>query len=287
MDPEVISSSAQQAVDASVALVSNWGIQVVGAIALLVVGRFLAGMAGRSARRVMEKAKVEPVLISFFSNGVHYLVLTVVIIAVLQLFGIQTTSLVAVVGAAGLAIGLALQGTLSSFAAGVMLLMFRPFKHGDFVEVAGSAGSVHELGMFTTTLNTPDNVRITIPNSAVYGAVIKNYSANENRRLDLIMSISYTDDIERAIGIVREVLAKESRVLQDPAPTVAVAELGDSSVNLVVRPWCKGSEYWPVRFDMMRALKEGLEAGGCTIPFPQRDLHVVSLPPGGQQAIGA
>jgi small conductance mechanosensitive channel len=202
-----------------------------------------------------------------------------VVIAVLGLFGIETTSLIAVLGAAGLAVGLALQGTLSNFSAGVMLLVFRPFKVGDYVEVAGAAGSVQEVGIFSTVLHTPDNVKITIPNSSVYGDTIKNYSANDTRRNDLVIGISYGDDIARAIETIRQVLVSDSRVLADPEAVVAVVELADSSVNLVVRPWCAGGDYWPLRFDLTRKIKEELEAAGCSIPFPQRDLHLRSESP--------
>jgi small conductance mechanosensitive channel len=152
-------------------------------------------------------------------------------------------------------VGLALQGTLSNFAAGVMLLIFRPFKIGDYVEVGGSAGSVQEIGVFSTTLHTPDNMRVTIPNSAVYGETIKSYSSNENRRVDMVMGISYSDDIGKAIEVIRGVLERDPRVLSDPALTVAVSELGDSPVNLVVRPWCRGSDYWALRFDLTRTLE--------------------------------
>jgi small conductance mechanosensitive channel len=238
------------------------------------VGRVVAGSLRRMTRRALERAELEPVLVPFFANGVYYLTLAAVVIAVLSLFGIQTTSLIAVLGAAGLAVGLALQGTLSNFAAGVMLLIFRPFRVGDYVEVAGVAGSVQEVGIFSSVLHTPDNVKITIPNSAVYGDTIKNYSANDTRRNDLVIGISYDDDIARAIETIRKVLADDSRVLDDPESTVAVAELGDSSVNLVVRPWCVGGDYWPLRFDLTRQLKEELEAAGCSIPYPQRDVHL-------------
>lgn len=278
MDTEAVVTSTQQAIDTAVALVSNWGIQVVGAIVLLIIGRWAAGFVGRGVRRSLERAKVDTALVQFFGGMAHYVVLAVVVIAVLSLFGIQTTSLIAILGAAGLAVGLALQGTLSSFAAGVMLLLFRPFKIGDFVEIAGSAGTVFELGIFSTSLNTGDNVRITIPNSQVYGQVIKNYSTNENRRIDLVIGVAYGDDLGKATQVINDVIAKEARVLAEPAPTVAVSELGDSSVNFVVRPWVKGSDYWPTRFDLTRAIKEGLEAGGCSIPFPQRDLHVIEMP---------
>jgi small conductance mechanosensitive channel len=281
MDPEAMQSGAAEAVETAIELISNWGLQVIGAIVLLIVGRWAASLVRRSVRRALEKGKLDAALVPFFSSMAYYVVLIVVIIAVLQLFGIQTTSLVAVVGAAGLAIGLALQGTLSNFAAGVMLMVFRPFKLGDYVEVGGAAGSVQEVGIFTTTLNTPDNVMVMIPNAAVYGEVIKNYSANATRRVDLVMGIAYGDDIEKAIEIISSTVSGDSRVLADPAPTIAVAELGDNSVNLVVRPWCAGSDYWPLRFDLTRALKENLEAGGCSIPYPQRDVHVIEMPTAG------
>ena len=202
--------------------------------------------------------------------------LVVVLVAALGIVGIQTASLLAVFGAAGLAVGLALQGTLSNFAAGVMLLLFRPFHVGHYIEAGGTAGSVVAIGLFVTTLNTPDNVQILVPNAAVWGGTIKNYAANETRRNDLTVGISYADDIGRAIKIVLDVLAADSRVLAEPASLVAVSELADSSVNLVVRPWCKSADYWAVRFDLLRLIKEALEQGGVSIPFPQRDVHIVS-----------
>jgi small conductance mechanosensitive channel len=267
-------ANAEDLVQTIVTLVSTWGLQVIGALAVLIVGRLVAGALRRATRRALERAQVDAVLVPFFANGVYYLTLVAVVIAVLSLFGIETTSLIAVLGAAGLAVGLALQGTLSNFAAGVMLLIFRPFRVGDYVEVAGTAGSVQEVGIFSTVLHTPDNVKITIPNSAVYGDTIKNYSANDTRRNDLVIGISYDDDIARAIETIRKVLADEPRVLDDPEPTVAVGELGDSSVNLVVRPWCAGGDYWPLRFDLMRKLKEEIEAAGCSIPYPQQDVYL-------------
>ena len=213
-------------------------------------------------------------LVPFLSSMVYYLALAVLLIAVLNLFGIQTASAIAVLGAAGLAVGLALQGTLSNFASGVMLLIFRPFKIGDYVEVAGTAGSVQEIGVFSTVLNTPDNVKDHRPQLGVYGDTVKNYSANETRRNDLVMGISYDDDISVAIDTINRVLGGDDRILADPEPVVAVAELGDSSVNIVVRPWCAGSDYWPLRCDLTRRLKEELEAAGCSIPYPQRDVHL-------------
>ena len=184
--------------------------------------------------------------------------------------------MVAVIGAAGLAVGLALQGTLSSFAAGVLLLVTRPFKIGNFVSVAGSTGSVVEITLFSTTLKTPDNIQIVIPNSAVYGTTITNFSANDIRRIDLVIGISYDDDIGKAISTIESVLAKEELLLADPAPTIAVSELADSSVNLIVRPWTNTKDFGAARGSVMRALKEGIEAGGCSFPYPQQDVHVVS-----------
>jgi small conductance mechanosensitive channel len=182
--------------------------------------------------------------------------------------------MVAVLGAAGLAVGLALQGTLSNFASGVMLLVFRPFGVGDYIDAGGTAGSVASVGLFSTTMNTPDNVRIVVPNSAVYGSTIKNYAANATRRNDIVVGVSYEDDLAVAVSTIERVLQEDSRVLAEPAPVVAISELGNSSVNIVVRPWCTKEDYWALRFDLTRALKEQLEAAGCSIPFPQRDVHL-------------
>ncbi len=259
--------------------ISTYGLSVVGAIAVLIVGRLIAGIVRSSMRRALNKAQVDQILVGFVSNMIYYLVIAFVVVAVLSLFGIQTTSLIAVLGAAGLAVGLALQGTLSNFAAGVMLLIFRPFKIGDYVDAGGTAGSVIEIGVFSTTLHSPDNVRIVVPNSSVFGQTIKNFSANETRRNDLMIGISYTDNISKAIEVIKSCLDGDDRVLNDPAPLIAVAELADSSVNLVVRPWCHRDNYWPLRFDLIRRIKERLEANGCTIPFPQQDvyMHQVSV----------
>jgi len=264
-----------QVSDTVIGLVAGYGLQVVGAIVVLIVGRAVPGLVRRAVTRSLERAETDATLIPFFASGTYYLVLGAVLIAVLNLFGVETTSLIAVMGAAGLAIGLALQGTLANFAAGVMLLVFRPIRVGDFVDVAGVAGSVQEISVFTTTLHTGDNVRITIPNGAIFGSTIKNFSANDTRRNDIIVGISYDDNIGTAVDTIKRVLSGDSRILADPEPLVAVMELGDSSVNIVVRPWCAASDYWPLRFDLMRAFKEQLEAAGCSIPYPQHDVHVV------------
>ena len=269
-----MASTIDQAVQNIVTLMSTWGLQLIGALAVLIIGRFLCNVARKSIRRAMEARKVDPSLIPFFSNLVYFILLAAVVIAVLGLFGIETTSLVAVLGTAGLAIGLALQGTLSNFSSGVMLLLFRPFHVGDYIETSGVAGTVAEIGVFSTTLHTPDNVKIIVPNSGIFGATIKNYSANDTRRNDIVLGVSYDDDLSTAITVVNSVLGKDSRVLSEPAPVVAVSELADSSVNLVVRPWCRKEDYWALRFDLIRSLKEELEKGGCSIPYPQRDVHL-------------
>jgi small conductance mechanosensitive channel len=267
---DVVQGSFTQGID----LVSAWGLQVIGAIAVLVIGRWVAGFVRKTVIRGLERANTDASLVPFLSSMVYYLALAVVIIAVLNLFGIETTSLVAVVGAAGLAVGFALQGTLSNFAAGVMILVFRPFHVGDFIDAAGIAGTVQEIRIFVTVLHTPDNVQIIVPNSQIGSGIIKNFSTNERRRNDLVIGISYDDDIGVAVRTIESVLKADSRVDSDPEPMVAVGELGDSSVNLLVRPWCAASDYWPLRRDLTRKIKEELEGAGCSIPYPQRDVHM-------------
>lgn len=259
------------------ALIVRYGLNVVGAIVVLVVGWSIAKFIRSSVRKALGRSKLDDTLVPFLSGMVYYLILAFVVIAVLQLFGVNATSMVAVLGAVGFAVGLAMQGTLSNFSAGVMLLVFRPFRVGDFVDVAGTAGSVQEVGIFSTTMSTPDNVRIIVPNSAIYGQTIKNFSANDTRRVDLVMGIGYGDDIAVAVQTLERVLAGDERVLKDPAPVIAVHELADSSVNLVVRPWCRKEDYWALRWDLTRKFKEELESAGCNIPFPQRDVHLYQV----------
>ena len=254
--------------------VAEWGLKVVGALVVLVIGRMVAGIIRASVRRGMTKAEVDATLIPFVASLVYYVVLAVVLIAVLSLFGVATTSLVAILGAAGLAVGLALQGTLSNFAAGVMLLTFRPFKVGDWVEIGGISGSVFAVRIFSAVLKTGDNIMITVPNSQVWGGTIKNYNGFDTRRIDLVMGIDYGDDIQVAMETIERIVNAHEKVLSEPAPLIAVANLGDSSVDLVVRPWVNGADYWGVRFDLNRQLKEGLEAAGCSFPFPQQDVHM-------------
>ena len=267
---ELLGQGAGQVVD----MVSQWGLQVLGALGVLIVGWWLSSRISGTVRRGLERAKVDATLVPFFGNMAYYLALAVTGIAVLNLFGIETTSLIAVLGAATVAIGLALQGTLSSFASGVMLLIFRPFKVGDFVDVGGVTGSVREVSLFTTLLHTPDNVAIIVPNSNVYGAVIRNFSANTTRRHDITMGIGYDDDIGVAMDTMRKVLEEDDRVHKDPEPFLGVVELADSSVNILVRCWCASGDYFLLKTDLLRTFKEKLEAAGCSIPYPQQDIHV-------------
>lgn len=256
-------------------LLVTWGLKVLGALVVLIVGRMVAGSLRRAMGRLMERTLTDKTLSKFLSSLAYYLVMVVAAVAALGMVGIQMASVLTILATAGLAVGLALQGTLSNVAAGVMLLIFRPFRVGDFIEAGGGPkGTVEAIGLFSTTLNTPDNVHIVLPNSSIYGGTIQNFSRNANRRIDLVTGISYDDDIGLAIKTIQLVLDEEPRILEDPAYQVAVSEMGESSVNLVVRPWCATTDYWAVRFDLTRALKERLEAAGCTIPYPQRDVHL-------------
>lgn len=260
-------------IDQVVALVALYGLKVIGAIAILIIGLFIAGRIAALTKRGLARSSVDPMLQGFISSLVKYTVLAVTVIAVLNQFGVQTASLIAVLGATGLAIGLALQGTLSNVAAGVMLLLFRPFKVGDYIEVAGQAGTVKDVSLFTSELVTPDNVQIIIPNGQVWGASIVNYSFHPTRRLDLSLGIAYEDDIGKAKEAVEEVIKADGRCKSDPAPLVAVSNLGESSVDFVIRIWCEAGDYWDLKWDMTRAIKERMDKEGITIPYPQRVVH--------------
>lgn len=264
----------QALTDSAVAHLSEWGLQVLGALVVLVAGWAAAKWVRRVVRRALGRSRVDNTLIPFLSSLAYYSVLVFVGVAVLSLFGIQTASLIAVLGAAGFAIGLAFQGTLSNFSSGIMLLVFRPFGVGDVVEVAGQSGTVAEIGIVSTHLDTTDNVRVILPNSRVFGEVIKNYHAHDTRRVDLTVGISYDDDIGAAVEAIRRVLSEDDRVLGVPEPTVAVDGLGDSAVSLIVRPWCATGDYWDLRRDLIRKLKEEMEADGLSFPYPQHDVHV-------------
>jgi small conductance mechanosensitive channel len=251
-----------------------WGINIAMAVAIYVIGRLVVGLLLSVFRRVMAKSKYDAMLVDFLESIISALLMLFVIVASLDQLGVDTTSLVAILGAAGLAIGLSLQDSLKNFAAGVMLLVFKPFKSGDFVEAAGTSGTVKKIGIFTSTMTTPDNKEIIVPNGAIYAGNITNYSAKETRRVDMVVGIGYDADLKKAKTILREMLEADERVLADPAPTVAVAELADSSVNFVVRPWVKAADFWGVKFDFTEAVKLRFDEEGISIPFPQMDVHL-------------
>jgi small conductance mechanosensitive channel len=258
----------------ALSVIANWAPSVLGAVAVLVIGWVAAGWVKRISRKALTAARMDPILVPFLSGIIHVVVIVMVAVTAIGVLGVETGSFIAVIGAAGLAIALAFQGTFSNFASGVMLLTFRPFEVGHVVEVGGVTGNVKEVGIFTCLLTTPDNVQIRVPNSQIFGQTIKNFSASETRRIDMTVGVGYDDDLGVAIRTCQDVVAADARVLDDPATVVAVNELGDSSINLVVRPWVKAEDYWTTRWDLTRALKEQLEAAGCSIPFPQRDVHV-------------
>lgn len=227
----------------------------------------------KSVKKMLNKKDVDQTVVNFLGNLVRASILIFTVLLVLAQFGVQTASLIAVLGAAGLAIGLALQGTLSNVAGGVMLLFFRPIKIGDFVEAGGHAGVVKAVNLFTTELSTPDNVQIILPNGSVWGGAIKNFSFHDTRRVDLVMGIAYEDDMDKAMGVMQAVIGADTRSHKDPAPMIAVSELADSSVNFVVRIWCDSGDYWPLKFEMTKAIKEAFDKEGISIPYPQQVVH--------------
>ncbi len=252
----------------------TYGPVAVKALVTLIAGWIAAKILTAILRRVMNKARIEPTLVGFATNLSFALLMTLFVLSAIQTLKIPTASFVAVIGAAGLAVGFALQNSLANFASGVMLIIFRPFKAGDYVEAGGVSGSVEEVQIFATVLKTPDNKRVIVPNSAITDGSITNYSANDTRRIDLVFGIGYGDDINRARQVLQAILDGEQRVLKDPAPTVAVAELADNSVNFVVRPWVKTSDYWGALFDITEAVKKQFDEQNISIPFPQRDVHL-------------
>jgi small conductance mechanosensitive channel len=256
-----------------------YGLKVMGAIIILIIGRIVAGICRKAVRKILTRTKTDDSIVSFAGSLVYVLVIVFVIIAVLQKFGVETASLVAVLGAATFAIGFALQGSLSNFAAGVMILLFRPYSVGDFIDAAGVAGSVREIKLFTTVLASPDNIKIIVPNSKIFGDTIKNITAFDTRRVSVEVGISYDSSIPKAVDVIMNLVETDERVLSDPPPMVAVTALADSSVNLVVRPWVKKEDYWPLYFDLTRKIKEAFDENDIEIPFPQRVVHMASARP--------
>jgi len=249
-------------------------INLVTAIIIFYVGRLIVRVLTRGLRKLMQAREVDKTLVSFASNLVGMVLLTFVIIAAVGQLGIQTTSFIAVLGAAGLAIGLALQGSLSNFAAGVLIVLFRPYKVGDFVEAAGVAGSVVDVQILTTVLRTGDNKQVIVPNAQIMSSIITNYSANDTRRVDLVIGVSYGDDLDKVRSTLEGIIAADDRILDEPACTIAVSQLGASSVDFVVRPWVATSDYWAVLFDLTETIKKRFDQQGISIPFPQQDVHL-------------
>ncbi|AXY00287.1 MULTISPECIES: small-conductance mechanosensitive channel MscS [Vibrio] len=255
-------------------LLVQYGINIISAVLILFIGNIIVKMIANSVAKVLDKKNMDKAVVEFIHGIVRYLLLVIVLIAALSRIGVQTASVVAVIGAAGLAVGLALQGSLSNFAAGVLIVAFRPFKSGDYVEIGGVAGSVEAIQIFQTVLKTPDNKMVVVPNSGVIGAPITNYSRHATRRVDLVIGVSYKADLKQTKQVIRETLEKDPRILKDPDMTIGVLALADSSVNFVVRPWCNTADYWDVYFDSTQAIKEALDAAGIEIPFPQMDVHL-------------
>jgi small conductance mechanosensitive channel len=250
------------------------GINIMAAAAIFIVGRWLAKLLAKICKKLMVRAKIDETLTRFLSALVYAILLTLVVVASLDRLGVNTTSLAAVVAAAGLAVGLALQSSLSNFAAGVMLILFKPFRVGDFVEAGGTSGVVEEIHIFNTVMRTGDNVKIILPNGQISGGTISNYSANATRRIDMVVGCGYDDDLKAVKKYLEMLLTEDDRILSDPEPVVAVNELGASSVDFVVRPWVANADYWAVRWDLTEKLKLGFDEQGFNFPYPQQDVHV-------------
>ena len=265
---------AEPYVDKIMEMVSLYGVNIITALVIFIVGRWVAKGVRKITSRMMKKANVEPILIGFTGNMVYIALLAFIIIAALGRLGIQTTSFIAILGAAGLAVGLALQGSLANFAAGFLMVIFRPFSVGDYIEGAGVAGTVEQIQIFTTTMTTPDNKTIIIPNGKLTSDNIVNWTVKGTRRVDMVFGIGYDDDIDKARKIMEDVLAKDERILKDKPTQIAVVELADSSVNFVVRPWAKVSDYWGVYMDAMENIKKAFDEQGISIPYPQQDVHL-------------
>lgn len=266
-----LATDSQQFIDS---VVIPWGIHIASALAIFLVGKWIARAVTNGAGKALGRANIDPILSTFLSNILNTVLLVLVIIVALSQLGLNTTSLVALLGAAGLAVGLALKDSLSHFAAGVMLVLFRPFKLGDFVEVGGVSGSVDKITIFSTRLKTPDNKIVTIPNGKVFGNTMTNFSEEATRRIDLVIGIGYGSDLLKAKGILEDIVSRHDNVLKEPGYRIAVSELADSSVNFIVRPWVNAEDFWPVRFELIETIKLRFDAEGIEIPFPQMSVHM-------------
>jgi len=255
-------------------LLATYGLQIIAAILILVIGRYIAILLRKLIHRLLTKSNVEETLVSFVASMSYVAMMVFIVIAAMARLGIPTTSFVAVVGAAGLAIGLAMQGSLANFAAGVLMIIFKPFKVGDLIEAAGATGVVEQIGIFTTIIKTPDNKEIIVPNAKITGDNIVNYTAKDTRRVDIVAGVSYGDDLDKVRTVLEQILSEDERILKDPAPMIAVMELADSSVNFTVRSWVKTENYWNVFFATQEKIKKRFDDEGISIPFPQQDIHL-------------
>ncbi|MEZ8944665.1 small-conductance mechanosensitive channel MscS [Vibrio sp. 10N.247.311.12] len=267
-------SQAEQWLTNNSDLFIQYGVNIISALIILFIGNLIVKAVANSVSKVLQKKKMDRAVVEFVHGLVRYLLFVIVLIAALGRLGVQTASVVAVIGAAGLAVGLALQGSLSNFAAGVLIVAFRPFKSGDYVEIGGVAGSVDSIQIFQTVLTTPDNKMVVVPNGSVIGSPITNYSRHATRRIDLMIGVSYNADLQKTKALLTKICESDERVLKEPGVQVGVHTLADSSVNFVVRPWVSTADYWNVYFDLMQAIKEGLDNEGIEIPFPQMDVHM-------------
>jgi small conductance mechanosensitive channel len=260
--------------DKGIDLGIDFGLKVATALIIFYVGKFVIGMVVGAIHKLMQKQQVDKTLETFICNLVRTVLMVVVVIAAIGALGVETTSFIAIFGAAGLAVGLALQGSLSNFASGVLIVLFRPYRVGDFIEAAGIAGSVEQVQILTTILKTGDNKQIIVPNSQIMDSIITNYSANPTRRVDMVIGVSYSDDLDKVRETLQQLIAADDRILNEPAATIAVSELADSSVNFVVRPWVNVADYWAVKFDLTEAIKKRFDKDNISFPFPQQDVHL-------------
>ncbi len=251
-----------------------WGLNVLFALLIFVIGRMVARGVVGLLRQALKRTKLDAILVDFVSSIVNAVLLVFILVAALDQLGVNTTSVVAVLGAAGLAVGLAMKDSLQNFASGVMLILFRPFKAGDFVEVAGVSATVEKINIFSSVLRTGDNKEVIVPNGKIYSDTITNYSARPTRRVDMVFGIGYDDDVRKAKAMLQQLAREDDRILQSPEPVVAVSELGDSSINFIVRPWVNSADYWAVKWDFTERVKLAFDENGISIPFPQMDVHV-------------
>lgn len=264
----------QQTIDWAASNGREFALNIITAIAIFIVGRWAAGLLGKVLAKGMRRARIEETLIGFGTNIAYALILAFVVVAALGQLGVQTASFVAIIGAAGLAVGFALQGALGNFAAGVLIMIFRPFRAGDYVEAGGTAGTIEQIEIFQTRMKSPDNKVIIVPNGAITSGTITNYSAMDTRRCDLVIGVHYDSDLAKTKAILTEIVTGDERVLKEPEPVIVVGELADSSVNFWVRPWCKTEDFWGLRWDLLERIKNRLDEEGIVIPFPQMDVHL-------------